>query len=541
MYCLETDMSESSDNQSLDLSGLDFGPAWARKGAKGSEPSKDYSSYKGERPDRGGRPSDGRRPKQGGRPSGGGRDFSSKPRSKQGGSRDRKPRRVYIAAEPGVKASIMPIEEGVDNLVKEIVASGRTYSVFDLARVVLGARERFLIVFKSQESEGGPELFQCKKDSAVFLTKDECLNHALSSDWISEFYKVEEVEKDAPSGDFKNIAKCGLSGELLGPTNFHGYQERLLELHKTRFSHLSFDNYKRKIVTESGEDVVNLWKEGMKKGVVYKLVSDESVVLETKADMLKHFVDNAFDDCFHKTRKAQVVSEIEAKKLTPSLLTSLKECIQEQRRYPGDLSSFLCRQLSGRQLAVFKWQGKLHCGPSRPHLLVEDLKMADRPQEIYNWVNEHSGSGIDALWKSVLPVDVEEKAKLEWYHDLHWLINEGYVIFMNNGLIYPSSASKKSSKKQPVAKQSEDAREKDSSDGKDVEVKNEVHSDDVVKPELDADKASVDVDSVVKAEVKEVSAEQEVETDVKAEVKEVSAEQEVETEEVNSGEEKSVD
>ncbi len=41
-------MSESSsDNQSLDLSGLDFGPAWARKGAKGSQPAKEYSNHKG--------------------------------------------------------------------------------------------------------------------------------------------------------------------------------------------------------------------------------------------------------------------------------------------------------------------------------------------------------------------------------------------------------------------------------------------------------------------------------------------------------------
>lgn len=445
-------MSESSsDNQSLDLSGLDFGPAWARKGAK---PAKQFKDHKGDGGERGGNPAGGRKPRQGGRPpagGGGGRDFKPHAKYKQNDSRERKPRRVFVAAAEGVSANVMPIEEGVDNLVKEITASGRTYSVFDLARVVLGARDRFHIVLKSEEK--GPELLQSKNDSAVFLTKEECLTYAASAEWLNELYKSEEVQMDPPAGDFKNIAKCGISGELLGPTNFHGYQDRVMELYRTKFNHFTLENYKKRIVTVSGEDVVNLWKESMTKRTIYKLVSDESIVFDSKTAMLQHFSNDAeFEKSFHKTRKAQVPSEIESKKLSPSLLTNLKEGIQEQRRYPGELSSFLCRQLSGRQLAVFKWQGKLHSGPSRPHMLPDDLNMADRPKAIYQWVVANSGAGIDELWKNVCPADIEEKAKFEWYHDLHWLINEGYVIFMNNGLLFPSSASKKPAKKQAAKK-----------------------------------------------------------------------------------------
>lgn len=476
----------SSDNQSLDLSGLDFGPAWARKGAEGSQPAKEYKSYKGdrperpERPERGGKPADGRKPRQGVRPPEGGRnrDFNAKPNFKRNDVREHKPRPVIVPATVGVKASIMPVEEGVDNLVKEISASGRTYSVFDLARVVLGARERFLIVFKSEENEKGPELFQSKLDGAVFLTKEECLNYASTAPWMVTIYKTEEVVVEPPTGEFQKIAKCGLSGELLGPSNFHAYQERILELHRSKYSNMSLDDYKRRIVTESGDEVVNLWKDSMTKRTVYKLVSDETVVFDNKPAMLQHFANNEFATSFHSTNKAQVPSAIDAKKLSPSLLTNLKECIQEQRRYPGDLSSFLCRQLSGRQLAVFKWQGKLHCGPSRPHVLPEGINMADRPKEIFTWVLEHSGVGIDALWKEVFPADIEEKTKLEWYHDLHWLINEGYVIFMNNGLLFPSAVSKKS-ENQSVTKPVKKAKKKTVSpqNKKPAEKKNPVKSD----------------------------------------------------------------
>ena len=443
-------MSESSsENQSLDLNGLDFGPAWARKGAQGEKPAKKYREYKGERNQRSGSGADRRKPRGGDRTQSGGGKRDHQSNSKPRFNKDRKPRRVFIPATEGVSAGIMPIEEGVDNLVKEISASGRTYSVFDLARVVLGARDRFHIILKSDDK--GPDLYQFKHDDAVFLTKDECLTYVASnekSEWISEIYKAEEIEVEAPKGEFKTIAKCGISGELLGPTNFHGYQDRIIELHKAKFSNLSIENYKKRIVTESGDDVVNLWKESMTKRTVYKLVEDETVVLDSKTAMLQHFDTSEFEKHFHVTKKAQIPSSIDVKKISPGLLTTLKEVIQDQRRYPGDLSSFLCRQLSGRQLAVFKWQGKLHCGPSRPHMVSEGLNMADRPKVIYQWVSENVGAGIDALWKSVCPTDIDEKVKFEWYHDLHWLINEGYVIFMNNGLLFPSSASKKTASKQ---------------------------------------------------------------------------------------------
>ncbi len=442
MYSRLSNMSNKpSDNQSLDLSSLDFGPVWARKGAPGDKPAKKYKEYKGERPqrndrnDRGARSAGGHKPRQGGAK----RDFRSAP----------KPRRVFTPATEGVTSSIMPIEEGVDNLVKEISASGRTYSVFDLARVILSARDRFQIVFKSEKKE--LELFQSKLDGAVFLTKEECIAHAGSKDspqWLSEIYVTEEVESEAPSGSYQNVAKCGLSSELLGPTNFHGYQDKVLEMHRTRFSHLSLDEYKKRIVSESGEEVVAQWKETMTKRTIFKLKSDETVTFDNQTAMLQHFATESFDQVFHKTQKAQVSSEIEAKKLSPGLLSSLKEAIQDQRRYPGDLSSFLCRQLSGRQLAVFKWQGKLHCGPSRPHQIPEDQVIADRPKAIHDWIGKNIGGGVDTLWKEVCPENIEEKEKQQWFHDLHWLINEGYVIFMNNGLLFPSSASKKPATKQ---------------------------------------------------------------------------------------------
>ncbi len=467
---------QSPDNNPVELSSLDFGPAWARKN---DSPKKEYRSYDGEKKrggSRGGAPRDPRGKGRPARKEGNQRgEFKGSPTRKD--FKGRRPQQTFVAAEAGIESSIMPVEAGVDNLAKEIAAAGRTYSVFELARVVLGARERFHIIFKKKSAEAnegkeGPDLFQCKLDSAIFLTKEECLNHAAGAEWMDTLYKAEELEVEAPTGNFQTIAKCGFSGELLGPTNFHGYQDRVTELHNTKFSNMSLEQYKRKIVTENGDEIVNLWKESMKKRTIYKLISDEAIVFDSKAAMLQHFSTEGINDVFHKTHKAHVPSDIDAKKLTPSLLTNLKEVIQDQRRYPGALSSFLCRQLSGRQLAVYKWQGKLHCGPSRPHTIPEDLKMAERPARINKWIVDNEGAGIDELWKAVWTEEIEDKVKHEWYHDLHWLINEGYVVFMNSGHLFPSTASKKPAK-QPSKKAAKKAAKQTKPEAKKEEVKKE--------------------------------------------------------------------
>lgn len=448
------------ENKALDLSALDFGPSWARQGE--SKPQRKYA----DRGERGERRRGDFKGKRGDRPQRGDRDGRkfSKDRGGKGGERRRPQRPQPTPAPEGLVAEIMPIEEGIDNLSKEISAAGRTYSVFDLARVILGARERYKVVFRKEEN--GPELLQCKQDGAVYLTKAECLAHFRSADWLKEFYTAEEVEVEAPSGNFQAVAKCGFSGEFFGPPNYHAYNQNIIDLHQARFSNMDLERYKSRIIVEKGEEAVSAWLESMKKKTQYKLVSDEAVVLEDEKAMLAHFEANLFAEIFRTTHRADVDSQIPGKLLSPGLLTLLKDTIADQRRYPGKLAPFLCRQLSGRHLAVFKWQGKLHCGPSRPHAIADDVTLADRPAALDKWVSGNQGAGVDALWKALLSEDVTEEAKKEWFHDLHWMINQGYIVLLSDGHIFTSSAAKAGELKKKAEPKKEETPESDSSESK---------------------------------------------------------------------------
>lgn len=440
------------ENKAVDLSALDFGPSWARQGE--SKPRKKFAD-RGERDERR-RDGDKGKRREGGRPQRGERDDRKFSKGREGGERRRPQRPQPVEATTGVAADIMPIEEGIDNLSKEIIAAGRTYSVFELARMILASRDRYKVIFRKEEV--GPELFQSSIDGAVFLTKAECLVHFLSGDSVKSLYSAEEVEVEAPKGSFQTIAKCGFSGALFGPPNYHAYNQNIIDLHQAEFSNMALDRYKSRVVTESGEEAVNAWLETMKKKTQYRLVSDTEVILEDEKAMLAHFEANLFEDTFRTTHRADVDSQIPGKLLSPGLLTLLKETIADQRRYPGKLAPFLCRQLSGRHLAVFKWQGKLHCGPSRPHAIAVDVKLAERPAVMLAWILGNPGGGIDALWKTVLPDEVTDEHKKEWFHDLHWMINEGYVVLLSNGHVFSSDHSAAGAKKAASPKKEKPAK-----------------------------------------------------------------------------------
>lgn len=127
-----------ANDGALDLSGLNFGPAWARD----SSESKSVKKFKnrGDRADRS-ESKDRRRgggggfrgDKRGGERRGG---FKGKGAPRRG-ERDRRPPRQEVEPPAGFTLQLMPAEENLDLLAKQVIETRRTYSVFDLAKVLL--------------------------------------------------------------------------------------------------------------------------------------------------------------------------------------------------------------------------------------------------------------------------------------------------------------------------------------------------------------------------------------------------------------------
>ena len=486
-------------NEAVDLSALDLGnglgPAWARNEPKkprhnNSGGGRGHSKSTSQGSDESGK----KRQPQRREHSGNDRrnDRNDRPHFKKRDSRrgdqsqrSHSPRRAPVAPPEGVKARIMPAEEGLDALAKQISDTGRTHSVFELAWLVLGGTDRFHVIFESEEAP----LYRSKSDQSVWLTQAECLAHFWAADLSKNYYGEETVEVEAPSGNFPSVARCGLSRRLIAPPNHHSYQKAIADLHAESYSHMSLDQYKSKVIVENSEEVIAEWKESMTKSIQWspkctksspveceastqceaapegEAVAEtqevaecndqpaaEALVLKTRREVEEHFIAHGFAEEFEQSKTISAAGNIAVAMINPALFSLLKSTVAEQKRYPGDLASILCKQMSGRHLAVFKWKKRLHCGPARPKLMPEDLVIADRPRAIYEWIAKHPAGNIDEMWQQCLPADVDEESKKQWYHDLRWLINEGQVLLLSDGKLNIAKEKKTEAAAKPKQK-----------------------------------------------------------------------------------------
>ncbi|MEP4172123.1 MAG: hypothetical protein ABJO26_10605 [Luteolibacter sp.] len=286
-------MSDPSSNPLNDLlSGFELGPAWAKAKSGDSAPKyKDGGEreYKPRRNDdrRGG--GDRRDNRQGGGGGGGGgrgrddkrgggdrRDFK-----RGGGGRDRRDfqREEIIAPALGITVTLVPDKAAIQLVCKEVHQVARAYPLFDIAQIILAERGRSRAIFEASEKTA--PFYRCKIEEAIYLTKEEAIAHLLRADWRTRFIEEATVEVEPPKGNFQSVARCGLSGQLLGPPNHHSYQTNLRTLHREAFSNMPFEAYAAKARTERSEEAVNAWLESMKIQTRWRVLSDVEIAART--------------------------------------------------------------------------------------------------------------------------------------------------------------------------------------------------------------------------------------------------------------------
>ncbi len=225
-------------------------------------------------------------------PAGGGRRFERGPggprREFQGERReggqpfDRTP---YIS--PYFTATCYPEDTGFAAMVKAVRASCRTYQLFEITKAVLEKNDRFVIVLqrakaeRTAESAPGAEgaaarpaqekaspLYMSLPDHLPFDTEDAAIQHVLS-DNLGAFFEMQEVEVEAPKGNFPIINKCSITGELLGPPNYHRYQQILQQHYAAKLNRMPFERFRESIVSVREPEVAAQWLEKMKKATRY--------------------------------------------------------------------------------------------------------------------------------------------------------------------------------------------------------------------------------------------------------------------------------
>jgi hypothetical protein len=105
-------------------------------------------------------------------------------------------------------------------------------------------------------------------DALPFESDAAAVAHVLANH-LDKFFEKAEVEVDPPKGNYQVINKCTITGELLGPPNYHRYAQIVQQHHAAKVAGMSFEAFRGRIETIRDPEVVNQWLEKMKKTTRY--------------------------------------------------------------------------------------------------------------------------------------------------------------------------------------------------------------------------------------------------------------------------------
>src|SRR5437867_13299312 len=125
-------------------------------------------------------------------------------------------RKVFRAvAPPDITVRFLPHSPAFDNVVTQIKSASVAYSIFALARLFLEKPERYDVRLTAKAES---PVYRLGDNGALSLNREFLEQHAFRLAQ-SHFYRIDVTESEPIKGNFSNIARCRLSGTLLGPTN----------------------------------------------------------------------------------------------------------------------------------------------------------------------------------------------------------------------------------------------------------------------------------------------------------------------------------
>lgn len=370
--------------------------------------------------------------------------------------------------------SVEPEEKAADAVAAYIRSTGRAFSMFDAARLVLESGDRFRVRFTCA-AERPAGLF-IAPGGGVFLSSEEAVRGIVAGPAADEFYTAEDIELEEPKGDFKSIGICGMSGEMLGPPSHHSYQTRLMRTHRERYANLPFEEYKRRVRVESDPELIVKWKEQQRKGVRWIYLKSpegqEPLAFKTRAEMEAHFRREHAEGSVTEVRDAVVAGNARHDAMSRVLGVLLRRSIDVAKKHLFEFSQRLSTALDQRGMKLFKRRsGKLYVSRVRPRALDAGVVLAERVMKIVEAIKAAPGIPISKLLESIAPspqpaadAPATESAKMTdeqvaVHRDLRWLADEGYVIEYSDGAVFLGVQGEAPAPRPPADKASVSERE----------------------------------------------------------------------------------
>ncbi len=447
---------------------LNFVPSWARKPASTGQLSI-YDDRRGGGTDRRG-PRDPRDPRR--------RDDRSGPRRPEpprrgsgtgtgsGPERDRparpyppadtrgEPRRSGAPSGPGpsavplppVTVRFLPEQRQISAVIQQITATRRAYPLMELAALILNQEGACFVRIEVDANAGGFALHQCKRCGFVATDVETLRAHVLQQHF-EDWFLQEETETERPGGVFVCVARCGLSGILLGPPNHHLYSEAVRETHAARYPQMDMDSYKARIVMSHDPADIEAWRAAAARRTVYRLTSGgEEAAAMTRTEAEGYARTHLLTPTVTRTRRASLPEAVARQIADEGLRQAIRETWRREHRFPLQLSFALRAAFRHKHLHFFKaGKGKgTHFVTAIQPVPLDPTHTIETIQAVLTYLREHPGCSRAQLLEGLRPgADAASEESRELLKPLTWLIDRGHIIeFFNGTLSVPLLSSR---------------------------------------------------------------------------------------------------
>ena len=424
-------MSEENGNI-LDLGSIDFTPDWAKKDA-GVNLGKI-------RPERDEREKGIRNQGSGIRKSFGGRKpFGEK---KPFGERKpfagpRRPRPEFKRPKPlEAEVKILPETKALGTIIRKLQTDTHAYKLKDLAYFFLDNPSSVLlkitpkkdaVVSSTPTPSTYTSFYQCKACGFASTEQGDVLEHIVSAH-LGEYYDSKEVACEPPKGNFNCVAKCGLSGVLLGPPNIHEFNAVVKEMIRTKYPEMSEEQYRAHIEMVRDADTIEAWRQSATKKTVFFAkgtadqegapgLSREQAEGEFKRTILPSLVDTP--------KNLMITAEVAMKSPVEPLRWAAKDALEAERRAPYNMCFALRGAFHHRKMKFFR------TNDSRGQEFVTNV-------EYKEFDAEHAIPELAAAAKFVAEHPCCDKTEFPQGPDFEkhteWLVSTGHVVACTNGV-----------------------------------------------------------------------------------------------------------
>src|SRR6266699_3542641 len=265
---------------------------------------------------------------------------------------------------PPIAVKLLPRVSAFENVVAQIKSGSVAYSLFALARLFLEKPERYEVRLTAKAES---PLYRLGENGAVSLDR-EFLDRNAFRLVHEDFYKIDITLSDPIKGNFSNVARCRLSGTLLGPTNHHNYQPQLRSLYEQRFSRrMSFADYQRQIEIVSDPALIEQWKEQARTVTTFTSLHDEtSSTFASAAEAERHFRTNHLPGLLRNVEETTIGGVLSRRVPDRLLNRAIEDAWTHETRSPSNMMQELAGRFRQAGLNVFRHRrGMLFVSPIR--------------------------------------------------------------------------------------------------------------------------------------------------------------------------------